>query len=133
MNKINKKFSILVVEDEKSLADALKDKLEKENFDVIECYDGLEGLQFASTKHPDLILLDLIMPNMGGLEMLNKLREDSWGINAKVIVLTNVSDPANIVVSTGFSALGSNYEYLVKAETTLENLVSKVKEKLNIK
>lgn len=132
MDESNKKKLILVVEDEKILADTLKERLEQEGFSVLESYDGFEGLRMSLDKHPDLILLDILMPKVDGFEVLRKLRLDPWGINAKVVILTNVSDPANIVVNAGFKALDEKYEYLVKADMSLEDLVSKIKQKLDI-
>ena len=62
MNEVNKKILILVIEDETILANALKEKLENEGFKVSSAYDGAEGLALALQEHPDLILLDLLIP-----------------------------------------------------------------------
>lgn len=133
MAESNKKVLILVVEDEKILVETLQEKLEGEGFEVLKSYDGEEGLNLALTQHPDLILLDLLMPKVDGLQMLKKLRQDPWGLHANVIVLTNVSDPANVIVNAGFVGIDTNYEYLVKADMSLEDLISKIKHKLAIK
>jgi len=132
MNDSNRKFLILVIEDEKILADVLEERLQKEKFEVIKSYNGLEGLELALNKHPDLILLDLLMPKMNGLEVIKKLGEDTWGLSAKVIIFTNLSDSANVVLSTGIIGLGKNYEYMIKAESTLEDVVLKIEQKLGI-
>lgn len=122
----NKK-RILVVEDEVSLSKALQDKLTHEDFLVLSAKNGEEGLEVALREHPDLILLDLIMPKMGGLEMAKKLREDEWGKNAKIIILTNVNGDMSKVSE----ALEDNiFEYLVKSDIKIEDVVVKVKEKL---
>ena len=76
---------VLVVEDERTLRDALVKKLSKEEFTVLSAKDGKEGLDTALAEHPDLILLDILMPKMNGIEVLQKLREDEWGAKAKVI------------------------------------------------
>lgn len=124
MVKTNKK--ILIVDDEPSLLTALRDKLTREGFTAIEAKNGEEGLEVALRDHPDLILFDIIMPVMDGMTMLKKLREDAWGKNAQVIILTNLSE--NEKVSQAVE-LGS-YEYLVKSDWKIEDVVAKVREKL---
>src|SRR6185312_13646530 len=86
---------ILVVEDEASIALALGDKLAQEKFTVSKAVDGEEGLAVALREHPDLILLDLRMSKMTGLEMLDELRKDAWGKTANVMIMTNVADTAS--------------------------------------
>ncbi len=130
MDESNKKFLILIVEDERILADTLTEKLDTEKFDVIESFNGLDGLEFALKRHPDLILLDILMPKMDGFEVIKKLSEDPWGKDAKVIILTNVDNPGNVISQAG---LGKNYEYLTKANTSLDEVVLRIKHKLGIK
>ena len=121
-----KKNIILVVEDENSLSEVLEDKFEKEGYKVIIAKDGAEGLKKSLEEHPDLILLDIIMPKMDGMTMLSKLREDKWGKEVPVILLTNLSDQHKIDEGTKDGV----YDYLIKAEWKLEDVVEKVKEKL---
>ncbi|OGH71913.1 MAG: hypothetical protein A3G00_00140 [Candidatus Magasanikbacteria bacterium RIFCSPLOWO2_12_FULL_43_12] len=121
----NKK-TILVVEDEISLLNALCDKLTRENFAVLEAKNGEEGLEVALREHPDLILLDIIMPVMDGITMLKKLREDAWGKNAKVIILTNLSDNEKVAEALE----QKSQEYLVKSDWKIEDVVAKVRERL---
>ena len=121
----NKK-TILVVEDEISLLNALCDKLTRENFAVLEAKNGEEGLEVALREHPDLILLDIIMPVMDGITMLKKLREDAWGKNAKVIILTNLSDNEKMAEALE----QKSHEYLVKSDWKIEDVVAKVRERL---
>ncbi len=127
----NKKVLILVVEDEKILADTLKERLESEGFKVTNAYDGLEGYNLAITEHPDLILLDLLLPKVDGLSMLKKLREDSWGLHAKIIILTNVSDPTKVAEGMKIG-VGDVYEYLVKTNWSLDYVVARIKKRLKI-
>ena len=122
----NKK-KILVVEDEMSLRNALRDKLGLEGFIVLEAKNGEEGLDVALRDHPDLILLDIIMPKMDGLTMLKKLREDVRGKNTKVILLTNLSD--NEKVSEAL--LQGSYDYLVKSDWKIGDVVAKVRARLS--
>lgn len=133
MVKLNKKILVLVVEDEEILARTLEEKLASSGFDVLKGVDGADGLKIALAEHPDLILLDLLMPQVDGLTMLKQLRQDPWGLHAAVIILTNISDTAKVAEGMKISAGGEKtYEYLVKSDLTLEDLVAKIKQKLEI-
>lgn len=79
-------MKVLIVEDEYNLADAIKERLEKEKLTVNIVEDGEEGYYYASTNTYDLIILDVMLPNMSGFQILNKLRTDN--INSKIIMLT---------------------------------------------
>lgn len=120
--------TILIIEDEEQLLQALKEKLTHEGFDTIEASDGQEGLQLALDNHPDLILLDIILPTMDGLTILSKLREDAWGKDAPVIILSNLADEETIKAGQANSVS----DYLIKSNWTLGDLVQKVKQKLGI-
>ncbi len=117
---------ILIVEDELVLLDALRDKLTRENYEIIEAKNGEEGLAKALTNHPDLILLDIMMPKMNGLDVLKKLRQDEWGKNVQVIIFTNFSEVDKI--SEALSNKVTNY--LVKADWGIDEIVKKIKEKV---
>ncbi|MFA6476303.1 MAG: response regulator [Candidatus Paceibacterota bacterium] len=121
----NKK-TILIIEDEESLAGALHDKFATEGFDALIARNGEEGLSLALQKHPDLILLDIVMPKMDGLTMLKSLREDTWGKDAQVIILTNLSGNGEVSKAINQGV----YEYIVKTDIKIEDLVAKVKEHL---
>lgn len=79
-------MKILIIEDEYNLADVIKERLEKEKLIVDIVEDGEEGYYYASTNTYDLIILDVMLPNMSGFQILNKLRTDN--INSKIIMLT---------------------------------------------
>jgi len=120
--------TILIVDDEQTLLSALVDKFTREGFVVLSAKDGQEGLDRAFADHPDLILLDIVMPVMDGMAMLANLRKDPWGKNAKVIMLTNLSEVEKVT-----SQLQGVYDYLVKSDWELKDVVKKVKERLGIK
>lgn len=130
MNKINKK--ILIVEDEVIIQKTLEEKLLSEGFYVIKANDGLEGFELAIKEHPDLILLDLLMPKIDGLSMLKKLREDPWGLKAKVIVLSNLSDPRKLTDDINIGLEGIS-EYMLKTNWSLDDVIIEIKKKLEIK
>lgn len=79
-------MKVLIVEDEYNLADVIKERLEKEKLTVDIVEDGEEGYYYASTNTYDLIILDVMLPNMSGFQILNKLRTDN--ISSKIIMLT---------------------------------------------
>jgi DNA-binding response OmpR family regulator len=120
--------TILIVEDEIPLLKALSQKLKQEGFNVLEATDGIEGLNSAITYHPDLILSDIVMPNMDGLTMLQKLREDAWGQTAQIILLTNLNDTKDV----DMAVQNSVFDFLVKNDWKLKDVVDKIKLKLNI-
>jgi len=119
-------MKILIVEDEQQIVSVLQNKFTQEGFTVVVAKNGQEGLALAVKEHPDMILLDIIMPVMDGMAMLTELRKDVWGKTAQVILLTNLSDPDKVSESV---AKGIT-EYLIKSDWKLEDLVAKVKEKI---
>jgi len=119
---------ILVVEDEVQILTALSDNLEFEGFTVLRATNGVEGLNTALKEHPDLILLDIMMPQMNGLTMLEKLRSDDWGKAVPVIILTNFGDNEKVA-----EALGDDVsDYFIKSDIKLEEVIAKVKQKLKV-
>jgi len=122
----NQTKKILVIEDESALLNALTTKFRNEGFSTLEAQNGQEGLDLALSAHPDIILLDIIMPKMDGMTMLKKLREDDWGREVPVLILTNLSDKQKVA-----EALEQNtFDYLVKSNWTLDDVVAKVREKI---
>lgn len=120
---------ILIIEDEMPLLKALISKFSKEKIETLFAKNGEEGLAVALHDHPDLILLDIIMPRMDGLTMLNILRQDKWGKKVPVILLTNLSDSESINVAKK----NKINDYLVKSNWKIGDVISLVKEKINIK
>jgi CheY-like chemotaxis protein len=88
---MSNKARVVVVEDDPDVRFLCQAKLEKEGFVTKTATDGVEGLSIIEEFHPQIILVDLLMPNMGGAEMLSRLRSTKWGSDIRVIVLTNVS------------------------------------------
>jgi CheY-like chemotaxis protein len=121
---------ILVIDDEASMIEALTNILTAEGFTVSAGKNGEEGLEIALKEHPDLILLDLLMPKMDGRDFLTNIRQDEWGKNVPVIILTNVSPDADQTLQS-ITQHQPAY-YLVKPEITLSQIVEKVKDVLHI-
>jgi len=118
---------ILIVEDEAELRDMIAGELEEEGIGVLHARDGQEGLDLALQEHPDLILLDVFMPNVDGLTMLEKLRQYEWGKNARVIILTNAE---NDVEKMAKALKNDVFEYLVKSRWSLDVVMQRIREKL---
>jgi DNA-binding response OmpR family regulator len=125
MEEKNKK-KVLVVDDDNNLRSVLVDKLNISGFDAVGAFNGEDGLERALNLHPDIILLDIIMPVMDCWEMLKKLREDKWGEKAKVIVLTVVEDTEAIARAVQ----DGSFAYFIKTDHGIDEIVVKVKEML---
>jgi len=116
---------ILIVEDEKGLRLPLVTVLKNEGFNVLEANNGEEGLQMALETHPDLMIIDIVMPVLDGISMLKKLREDPWGKNAEALLLTNL--PYDKKAQEAFEQ--GVFEYLVKSDWSIPAILGKVKER----
>lgn len=114
---------ILVVEDEIDLREAMMEALDEEGYRVTGADNGQAGLETALAEHPDLILLDLMMPIMDGQEMFKKLREDEWGRKANVVILTAMDDVNNI----GLAHEAKPLDYFIKAHHSLDDLVKQIR------
>lgn len=120
---------ILIIEDEKPLLDALTDKFTREGFSTFGASDGEEGLVVAQRIKPDLILLDIVMPKMDGMTMLKLMRQEPWGKDIPVILLTNLSDFTNIASAMENQA----FDFLVKSDWRVDAVVEKVRQRLSKK
>jgi len=112
---------VLIVEDEKPLAQALYLKLKKNNIESEIAYNGEEALEILEKQSFDLILLDLIMPQMDGFAMLEELKKK--GIKTPVVVTSNLGQEEDIkrVMEMGVK------EYIIKSNTPIVEIVNKVK------
>ncbi len=122
------KRTVLIVEDEKAISNVLKMKLISEGFNVVEAANGDEGLTTALKVHPDIILLDIMLPVMDGVTLLESLRTDKWGTDVPVIILSNLNDASTIQES---KKRGVN-DYLVKTDWKLDDVVAIIKKRLNM-
>lgn len=121
------KKKIAIIEDERSIANMYRYKLKEAGYEVQIALNGKLGLELVEKMRPDIILLDLMMPEMSGDEMLEKVRATDWGSQIKVIVLTNVSAgqlPKNL------SSLSIGH-YIIKAEYTPTQVATIVSEILD--
>jgi len=116
------KRRILIVEDEKNIVDILKFNLQKEGFDTMEAYDGQQGLEMAEKEKPDLILLDLMLPEMDGFTVCRRIRQSS---QVPILMLTAREDEVDKVLGL---ELGAD-DYITKPFSPRE-LMARVKANL---
>ncbi len=103
-------MKILIAEDEPLILQTLELKLKKEGYEVIACVDGLDALQKIDSEQPDLIITDIMMPYMSGLEVVRKVKNDLSSKNIPVIVLSTMGQES--IVEEAFE-LGAD-DYLKK-------------------
>ena len=118
---------ILFIEDEASLQKAVGDALAEEEIEIISALDGQAGLRLAKDQKPDLILLDLVMPRLDGIEVLKRLKDSQETKNIPVIVLTNSEKMEDVQQAIDSGAT----TYLIKINYKLDEVVEKIKGVLN--
>lgn len=114
---------ILVVDDDELIRQLYTDALSLAGLPVITAKTGAEAVSLALAQHPEVILLDIMMPDMDGHAVMEKLRLDSWGKNAKIIYLTNLTEPEAVVKAFAHKP----EEYIVKVHTDIKEVVNKVR------
>lgn len=119
---MSQKQTILVVDDEQDLLDLIEYNLNNEGFNVLKAEDGLEGIEMAREHNPDLILLDIMMPKMDGLEVVERIRDDSQLKHIPIIFLTARGDEKTEV--EGLDKGGD--DYITKPISTTK-LISRIK------
>jgi two-component system, OmpR family, alkaline phosphatase synthesis response regulator PhoP len=124
----SKKSEILLVEDDPMVVRMYKRKFKTDGFDLDIAYNGKEGLVALKKKRPDIILLDIMMPKMSGLDMLKIVKADPQYKNLPVVMLTNLGDRAEDVVKC--RELGAE-DYWVKANMRLNEITERIKKILN--
>ncbi len=112
----NKK--IVIAEDERALSTVITNKLRRKGFDVIQALDGAEAVQKIKAEKPDLVLLDLIMPNKDGFQVLEEVK----GLKTKVVVFSNLGQESDIERAKGLGAK----DFLVKSNISIEDVVKMV-------
>lgn len=118
---------ILIVEDEQALASVYEAELISEGFSVQKRLNGISGLDTALTENFDLILLDIMLPDKNGIEILQEIRKNPSTTTTPVIMLTNLGDEETIKNAYKKGATG----YLYKAQYTPGQIVKKVQEALS--
>ena len=124
-----KQIKVLVAEDDKFLIKAYSAKLAKEGFAVILATNGNEATAKTKIEHPDVILLDLVMPEKNGFDALYELKQDETTKDIPVIITSNLSQETDIKRGKDLGAA----DYLVKSDTPIQEIVGKIKQVLSKK
>jgi DNA-binding response OmpR family regulator len=118
-------IKVLVVEDNESIRKSIAKELELEKFSVFEAVDGEEAVTKTISEKPDVILLDIILPKISGLEALKKIRANASVANTKVIVFTNLDADEKMI--SEITALNPSF-YINKGNLHLKDLPQKIRE-----
>lgn len=115
--------NILIIEDDAFFRELVAKKLTSDGFDVLEAVDGEKGIEKAKKLKPNLILLDLLLPNIDGFEVLATLKQDVDTSAIPVIILSNLSQKEDI--EKGLKSGAS--DFLVKSQIDLDEVIAKIK------
>ena len=119
---------ILIIEDEKIICDLLERKLTREGYSVVITTNGIDGLVKMREDRPDIVLLDIIMPKMGGFEVMEEMNKDETLKDIPVIVVSNSGQPVEI---DRIKKMGAK-DWLIKTEFDPQEVLNKVKKQIGI-
>ncbi len=123
MSNSPKIVNIALIEDDVAISTMYTKAFERQaGYKVRVAGDGIEGLELLKTYHPDIILLDMMMPRMSGLEALERIRALPNGNKYKIITLTNMNDPETVAAIKQYNVL----DHIVKATTTPGEIVKTI-------
>lgn len=123
MAEAESKTKILLIEDDIFMSDLLMQALARAGYEVVGAKSGADGLKMFQESRPQVILLDLLLPDESGFDTLRKIRRCAGGADAKVIVLSNLSREQNAEEARRLGAV----DYLVKVNFSLDEIIEKVK------
>lgn len=118
------KSKILLIEDDLFMIDLLVKELNVFKYDIEIAKTGAEGVEKFRSFKPDLILLDIILPDLNGLEALRQIRREAEGHETKVLVLSNISETTDIEEAKRLGVVG----YIVKANFSLTEIINKIRQ-----
>lgn len=119
-------MKILLVDDDEAISTVFSTALSKEGFETSRAATGKEGFEKAKSEHPDLILLDQILPDIQGNEILSQLKQDEATKNIPVVILSNFSQEELVKEAINEGAI----DYIFKYQAATSDVVSKVKQLL---
>lgn len=116
------KAKLLLVEDDVTLSKMYEKKFKTDGYEVVTAYDGLDGLDKATTKSPDLVILDIMMPKLDGLSVFRKMRSNAKTFKTPVLLLTNFDQEDTVFECFKLGAV----DYLLKSSVTPKDVSAKV-------
>ena len=116
----------MIIEDDRFLAKMLGRMLESNNYQTELAVTGQEGLSKAAAGQADLILLDIMLPDVDGFDILSKIKNDAKTKNTPVVIISNLGQPEDIAQGKKLGAV----DYLVKSDLSLDEVVEKVSQHL---
>ncbi|MFH1956762.1 MAG: response regulator [Patescibacteria group bacterium] len=127
MQNKNKKIKILVIDDDVFFRKIYRDQLTKAGFDFLEATNGVEGIHKIQNEHPDLILLDLMLPMKNGFEVLKEVKKNPELEKIPIMILSNLGQEQDVKEGMNLGASG----YFVKGETKISEIIKIIKEKIS--
>jgi len=119
---MTKKAKILMIEEERFLRKVYRNRLTKAGFDFVGATNGIEGLNKVVFERPDLIILDLVLPQKNGFEVLRELKRNKNTRQIPVMILTNLGEKKEIEKAFGLGAK----DFLIKTEVSLDEVLKKI-------
>ena len=117
---------ILLIEDDPFLSSLLGNRLKKEGMEVISVKNGSEVLKSMADNRPDLALLDIILPDKSGFELLGDMKSDPQISKIPVVIISNLGQDSDVEKGKELGAV----DYIIKAKVSIDDLVNKVKDYL---
>ncbi|MEE8060016.1 MAG: response regulator [Pseudomonadales bacterium] len=120
---------ILIIDDDNDFNESLKDYLEYEDFEVVCAFDGKQGLSLVYQEEPDLIITDIIMPELEGIEFLQKIADNPPAFPAKIIAISGggrIDGAKYLVVAQGLGA-----DYIFEKPLDIEKLIEVIRKLLH--
>jgi DNA-binding response OmpR family regulator len=115
--------TVLIIEDDTNIRDMYTDAFNGVGLTVFTAKNGDEGVTMAFTHHPKVILVDIMMPGKNGHQVVAEIRKDSWGKDARIIYLTNMTDAENVVNAVAQKP----EEYIIKSQMEVKEVINIVR------
>jgi len=116
------KKNILIIEDDEFFRELIREKLLASGFNVLEAMDGEVGVEKIKEEKPDLVLLDMLLPNMDGFELLLKVKSDTKLSSIPIVILSNLGQQEDIERALKLGAV----DYLVKSQFDIDQIIDKI-------
>lgn len=120
----NKKYKVLIVDDDQFISDMYVLKFKEAGFDAEAAAEGVTAIEYVKKEEPDLVLLDIVLPNMDGFDILKALAKEKLLEKTRVVLLSNLGEKKDIEKGLALGAV----DYIVKAHHTPSEVVAKVEE-----